>query len=221
MALGIERSRRRPGDGEPNVLNLNVLLIGHGQSGRSSVGNALIGGEVFQTGTCISGSSTTTECQLLRRTFSRYFRRQGAESDLVLRVVDTPPALPHPQIVHELCPDGVHVLVLVVRADLPHCDTHLKEHVETLFGPEWCRHTLLVLTHADHLKEAGLHRSIYLARTSDWLRALAEDVGGGVFFLDNSCDWPSIRGRPLRDQLLCLSARNHHRALRLRAEVSL
>ncbi|XP_029283559.1 GTPase IMAP family member GIMD1 [Cottoperca gobio] len=233
MALVTEHSRHgnnpfrilsgwcRHGDVEQNVLALNVLLLGDRQSGRSSVGNALIGGEEFQTGTCISGTSMTTEHRLRSRNFQRYFRRQGAESDLVLRVVDTPPPMPRPKSVHELCPEGVHVLVLVVRADLPHNNTHLVEQVETLFGPEWRCHALLVLTHADHLKEAGLQPAGYLSQTSDWLRALAEGVEGGVLFLENSCDWPSIRGRPLRDRLLRLSARNHHRALTVRTEVSL
>ncbi|XP_062301346.1 GTPase IMAP family member GIMD1-like [Scomber scombrus] len=206
---------------ERKVLTLNVLLLGDRQSGRSSVGNALIGGQEFQTGACISGVSMTTECRLLRRNFPGYFRRQGAESDLTLRVIDTPPLLPQPQRVHELCPEGVHVVVLVLRADLPHLNTHLEEHLETLFGPEWCRHTLLVLTHADHLKEAELQPAVYLTQTTDSLRALAEEVVGGVLFLDNSCDWPSIRGQPLRDRLLRLSARNHHTVLTVRTEVSI
>nr|XP_033507959.1 GTPase IMAP family member GIMD1-like [Epinephelus lanceolatus]XP_033507960.1 GTPase IMAP family member GIMD1-like [Epinephelus lanceolatus] len=209
---------RHLGDSERDVLALNALLLGDRQSGRSSVGNALIGGEEFKTGTCISGISMTTEHKLLSRNFPKYFRRRGAESDLVLRVIDTPPHVIQSHRVHELCPEGVHVVVLVVRADLLHDNTHLTEHVETLFGPEWRRHALLVLTHADHLKEAGLHPSVYLTQTSDWLRALAEEVGGGVLFLDNSCDWPSIRGRPLRERLLRLSARNHHRALTVRTE---
>ncbi len=127
-----------------------------------------------------------------------------------------------------MCPTKVHV----------HTHTHTHTHcngcdvladsvyfvcvgVQTVFGPEWRRHALLILTHVDHLREAGLHLSDYLTQTSDWLRALAERVEGGVFFLDNSCDWPSIRGRPLRDRLLRLSARNHHRALTVRTEVSL
>ncbi|KAM6894707.1 GTPase IMAP family member GIMD1-like [Lycodopsis pacificus] len=207
---------------ERKVLTLNVLLLGDRQSGRSSVGNALIGGDGFQTGICVSGDTVTTKHRLLSRNFQRFFRRQGAESDLTLRVVDTPPMLlPRPHNVHELCPEGVHVLVFVARADLPHDNTRLEEQVETLFGPGWRRHALLVVTHADHLEEAGLHPSDYLTQTSDWLRALAVEAGGGVSFLDNSRDWPSTRGRPLRDRLLRLSAGNHHRALTVRTEVSL
>uniref|UniRef100_UPI0037E74BB7 GTPase IMAP family member GIMD1-like n=1 Tax=Semicossyphus pulcher TaxID=241346 RepID=UPI0037E74BB7 len=209
------------GDVKRNMQALNVLLLGDRQSGRSSVGNALIGGEEFQTGPCISGISMTTECQLLSRTFQNFFRRKGAESDLMLRVIDTPPLLPRPSNVHKLCPDGVHVLALVVRADLTHENTHLEEHAESLFGPEWRRHALLVVTHANHLKKAGLQLSDYLTQTSDWLRALSEEVEGGVFLMDNSCDWPLIRGRPLRERLLRLSARNHHRALTVQTEVSL
>ncbi|KAM7376886.1 hypothetical protein PAMA_013585 [Pampus argenteus] len=209
----------RHGDGERKVLTLNVVLLGSRQSGRSSVGNALIGGQEFQTG--VAGVSMTTECHLIRRTFPRYFRRQGAESDLMLRVIDTTQLLPHPQSVHELCSGGVHVVLLVLRADLPHLNTHLEQHVETLFGPEWYRHTLLVFTHADHLKKVGLQPSVYLTQIPDSLRVLAKKVVGGVSFLDNSCDWPSNRGRPLRDQLLRLSARNHHTALTVRTDVSL
>ncbi|XP_060951695.1 GTPase IMAP family member GIMD1-like [Limanda limanda] len=208
-------------DNERKVLKLNVLLLGDKQSGRSSVGNALIGGHEFQTGTYISGASMTTEFQVLSRNFPRYFRRQGAESDLTLRVIDTSPLPPHPQSVHELCPEGVHVLVVVVRADQSHENTHVEKHGERLFGPEWRRHALLVITHADYLEKAGLHPSVYLSQTSDWLRALSNEAAGGVLFLDNSCDWPLIRGQPLRDGVLRLSARNHHRAVKVRTEFTL
>ncbi|XP_075307954.1 GTPase IMAP family member GIMD1-like [Odontesthes bonariensis] len=206
---------------EQNALVLNVLLLGDGQSGRSSVGNALIGAHDFRTGRGAPGVPTETECRLLGRNFPKYFRRQGAESDLGLRVIDTPPERPHAQSVHKLCPEGVHVLVIVVRADLLRENTHLQQHTESLFGPVWYNHALLVITHADHLTEAELNPTVYLSRTADWLRALAEKVSGGVCFLDNSCDWPSTRGRPLRDRLLNLSAKNHHQALRVRTGVEL
>ncbi|XP_026225073.1 GTPase IMAP family member GIMD1 [Anabas testudineus] len=217
----LSRWIRQGDDDDRDVLVLNVLLLGNRQSGRSSVGNALIGGHGFQTGTHIFADSVTTEFQVLSRNYPGFFRRQGKECDLVLRVIDTPPLLPHPQSVHKLCPEGVHVLVLIVRADLPHDNAHLEQHVERVFGPEWQSHALLVLTYADQVKKAGLDTSDYLAQTTHWLRALAEVVTGGVLFLDNSYDWPLMTGEPLRDRLLHLSARNHHRALKVRTEVSL
>lgn len=85
------------------------------------------GGEEFQTGASISGDSTMSKCQLLWRNFPKFFRRQGAESDLLLRVVDTPPTFPCPYDIARLCPEGVHVLVLVLRVDLVHTSSHLKE----------------------------------------------------------------------------------------------
>lgn len=88
------------------------------------------GGHGFQTGTCVSGVSVTTECQVLRGNFPRYFRRQGAESDLLLRVIDTPPPPLPAESVHELCPEGVHVVVLVVRADVPQENTHVEWSAE-------------------------------------------------------------------------------------------
>ncbi|KAM4611661.1 GTPase IMAP family member GIMD1-like [Polymixia lowei] len=200
------------------VLDLNVLLLGDRQSGRSSVGNALIGGQEFPTGTCVSGVAVTTECQLLCRTFQSFFRRKGEETDLRLRVIDTPP-LPCPsqlrQSVCRLSPEGVHVVLLVVRADLPYDNPQLAQCAQTLFGPDWFRHALLVLTHVDHLREAGLKPSLYITQTSDSLRALADTVGGGALFLDNGSDWPVITGKPLRERLLSLSAGNHHCAMKM------
>ncbi|XP_014892026.1 GTPase IMAP family member GIMD1 [Poecilia latipinna] len=211
----------KPRDEQRDVLVLNVLLLGDRQSGRSSVGNALIGGDEFQTGTCVSGVSMTTDVRVLSRKFPAYFRRQGAESDLVLRVLDTPPVKLRPQSLHELCPGGVHVLVVVIRVDQLNENSQLLSHTESLFGPDWRRHAMLVFTHADHLEKAGLQPPTFLTQTSDWLSSLAEEVGGGVSFLDNSSDWPSIRGRPIRDQLLRLSAKNHHEALQFRSDQSL
>lgn len=88
------------------------------------------GGEEFQTGRSISVDSTTSDCQRLHRNFPKFFRRQGAESDLILRVVDTPPMFPLPCDVARLCPEGVHVLVLVLRVDLVHTGSHLEDFVQ-------------------------------------------------------------------------------------------
>ncbi|XP_038162021.1 GTPase IMAP family member GIMD1-like [Cyprinodon tularosa] len=203
---------------QQDVLVLNVLLLGERQSGRSSVGNALIGGHEFQTGTSVSGVPVTAELGVRSRKFSAFFRRQGAESDLMLRVMDTPPTKLRPQSLQELCTDGVHVVVVVVRVDQLNENSRLLHQAESLFGPEWRDHAMLVFTHADHLGEAGLQPSVYLSQTSDWLRTLAKEARGGAFFLDNNSDWPSVRGRPLRDKLLQLSAKNHHKALRFRPD---
>ncbi|XP_054876211.1 GTPase IMAP family member GIMD1-like [Poeciliopsis prolifica] len=204
-----------------DVVALNVLLLGDRQSGRSSVGNALIGGDEFQTGTCVSGVSMTTELRVLSRKFPAYFRRQGAESDLLLSVLDTPPGKLRPQRLRALCPGGLHVLVVVIRADQLQENSQLLSNTESLFGPDWRHHAMLVLTHADHLEKAGLQPPAFLTQSADWLSSLAEEVGGGVSFLDNSSDWPSVRGRPIRDQVLRLSAKNHHKALQFRSDQSL
>ncbi|XP_008290896.1 GTPase IMAP family member GIMD1-like [Stegastes partitus] len=206
----------RHDEDQRGLLALNVLLLGDRQSGRSSVGNALIGGHEFRTGAV----SMTTECRRLSRRFPRCFRRQGAESDLLLSVVDTPPCVPRPHAVHELCPEGVHVIAVVVRVDLPQENTHLVQHAELLFGPSWRHHAVVVFTHSDRLKEAELQPAAFLSQAADWLKALAEEAGGGVWFLDNGCDWPSVRGRPLREQMIRLSAKNHHRAARVRTDGS-
>ncbi|XP_055012611.1 GTPase IMAP family member GIMD1-like [Boleophthalmus pectinirostris] len=205
-------SEESTGDGT-TTLPLNVLLLGERQSGRSSVGNALIGGAVFHTGPSFGGVSVTSHPQRVCRIFPRYFRRNGAESHLLLRVLDMPPAQPRPQEVHALCPEGVHVIVMVVRADLISEETQVERDAESLFGPDWFKHSLLVLTHADRLKEAGIDPSLFLTQAADWLRALADRAVGGVLFVDSGSDWPSLTGEPIRERVLSLSARNHHQTL--------
>uniref|UniRef100_A0A3B4A1Y0 Uncharacterized protein n=1 Tax=Periophthalmus magnuspinnatus TaxID=409849 RepID=A0A3B4A1Y0_9GOBI len=78
---------------------------------------------------------------------------------------------------------------------------------------DWFKHSLLVLTHVDDLKEAGLQPSLFLAQAPDWLRALADRAAGGVLFVDSGSDWPSLTGEPIRERVLSLSARNHHQTL--------
>lgn len=84
------------------------------------------GGNEFQTGSNVHDVSMTTESRLLSRNFPKYFRRQGAETDLTLRVVDTPPLTADPLGLQESCPEGVHVLVIVARADRP-CGAHVQK----------------------------------------------------------------------------------------------
>ncbi|KAG7252195.1 hypothetical protein CRUP_021219 [Coryphaenoides rupestris] len=209
----------RPISGGSEVLSLDVLLLGDRQSGRSSVGNALIGGEEFGSQGGVSGISVATEHR--SRTFRSFFRRKGAETDLRLVVTDSPP-LPHPsQSGATACtwlPESVHVMLLVVRADLPGEDSHLAHCAQSLGGPDWAQHAVLLLTHADHLKRAELTPASFLSQAPHWLSSLAEMVGGGAMFMDNSSDWPLIRGVPLRDRVLSLSARNQHSALRTRPD---
>uniref|UniRef100_A0A3P8TJW3 AIG1-type G domain-containing protein n=1 Tax=Amphiprion percula TaxID=161767 RepID=A0A3P8TJW3_AMPPE len=92
----------------------------------------------------------TTSCHLLSRRFPRCFRRQGTESDLLLRA---------------------------------------------LLGPEFRRHSVIVFTHSDSLKEAELHPSVFLSRAPDWLRALADEAGGGVCFLDNKNNFLNVNNQ--------------------------
>lgn len=70
----------------------------------------------------------------------------GAESDLIMRVLDTPPMLPRPHDVARFCPEGVHVLVLVLRADLPHTNTHLEEYVQVHTHTSTCTLTIKMYT---------------------------------------------------------------------------
>ena len=85
--------------------------------------------------------------------------------------------------------------------------------VQAVLGPGWNSHALLVVTHADSLREAGLQMEPYLTQASDSLRDLIDTVGGRCLFLNGSSDWPEIEGRPLRDRILALSAQNRHTAL--------
>ncbi|KAM8900374.1 uncharacterized protein AB9W97_010324 [Spinachia spinachia] len=128
---------------------VRLVLLGERETGKSSAGNAVLGGvALFRAG------AVTEECD-----------RQQAEVGMrLVTVVDTPgwesgaggatPERVKREIVGSvaLCPPGPHALLLTLRVDTLVRAAHVREHLELLGDGAW-RHTILLFTHGDQLRE--------------------------------------------------------------------
>lgn len=131
-------------------MQLKIVLLGGRNSGKSSVGNLILGKEEFVT-------KERTSC----------LRRVGMVAGRRVTVVDTPgwwcdfsaqdtPRLVKRDIVNSvsLCSPGPHAFLIVVKAGSAFSERRrraVEEHVSLLGDGVW-RHCLVVITSADHFR---------------------------------------------------------------------
>ncbi|XP_032043422.1 GTPase IMAP family member GIMD1 [Aythya fuligula] len=180
-------------------MTINLVVLGRTQTGKSAAGNSLLGSDDFESR--LSPSSVTTCCSLGRSChISGITRRDGCELALRVRVLDTP-GFPHSSLSKERVreavrsalaqhfrEEGLHLALLVLRADLPLCpdeNEHTVQFIQELLGPTWKDFTAVLLTHADKAKEAGFSEEVYLHSVSSTLLSLLSSVQHKYVFLDN------------------------------------
>ncbi|XP_062324349.1 GTPase IMAP family member 8-like [Osmerus eperlanus] len=163
-----------------------VLLGGRGLGGRqdcskSSVGNLLLRGDVFETGA---------------RNAKNVLRQQEVWGRK-LTVVDTPgcmwpcPLSLTPQLDQQelqrnvyLCPPGPHAFLLIIPVECPFDAEHraaLEEHLSSLFSKQVWRHIIIVITAEAPLLSTSLQE---LIRGQPVIQQLVRKAGGRCHFLD-------------------------------------
>ncbi|MEQ2187405.1 hypothetical protein GOODEAATRI_004422 [Goodea atripinnis] len=128
---------------------VRLVLLGERETGKSCAGNALLG----KTGFFQAGVVTEESV-----------RQQAEVARVMVTVVDTPGweagvAGATPERVKReimcsvaLCPPGPHALLVTLRVDTLVRAGHIREHLELLGEGVW-RHTILLFTHGDQLRE--------------------------------------------------------------------
>ncbi|KFV19202.1 GTPase IMAP family member GIMD1 [Tauraco erythrolophus] len=184
---------------DSNEMIINLVVLGRTQTGKSAAGNSLLGSSDFES--ICSPSSVTACCSLGRSCrISGIIRRNGGEIALRVRVLDTP-SYPHSSLskeqvrdtvrsalAHHFGEEGLHLALLVLRADLPLCpddSDHTTKFIQELLGPTWKDFTAVLLTHADKAEEAGFREEAYLRSASSTLLSLLSSVQNKYIFLDN------------------------------------
>lgn len=128
---------------DSNEMTINLVVLGKTQTGKSAAGNSLLGSADFESRLC--PSSVTTRCSLGRSgRISGLIRRNGCESALRVRVLDTP-SYPHSALGKQQVRDtvraalaqhfgeeGLHLALLVLRADLPLCPDESHDTVQLI-----------------------------------------------------------------------------------------
>ncbi|KAK2493703.1 hypothetical protein MC885_006471 [Smutsia gigantea] len=181
---------------DSNKMAINLALFGMTQSGKSSAGNILLGSTDFHSS--FAPCSVTKDCSLGRSChLNGFIRRAGQEISLQVQVLDTP-GYPHSRLseehvkqeikealAHHFGQEGLHLALLVQRADLPLCGQEASSPVwmiQELLGHAWKNYTAIVFTHAEKIEEAGFSEDEYLHKASDTLLTLLNSIQGRCIF---------------------------------------
>ncbi|XP_078541518.1 GTPase IMAP family member 4-like [Lissotriton helveticus] len=167
---------------------LRMVLVGRLAAGKSASGNSILGQKVFKSGT--SSNAVTLECK------DGTCNRDGRK----IVVVDTPglfdPVILNSEMARELAKSvvksapGPHAFVLVIEAGrfTPE-EAEAVRDIQTLFGEEASRFTLVLFTRMDGLQAAGVTLEEHIRGADPKLREVLEGCGGRYLGFNKRASW--------------------------------
>lgn len=183
--------------GSRRLPELRLVLLGERETGKSSAGNAILGGPGY-----FKSGEATEEC----------LRQQIEVSNRLVTVVDVPgweggPKGTTPERVKReigmsvtLCPPGPHAFLLTLRVDALVRAQSVREHMELLGETVW-RHTLLLFTRGDQLRE-GVTIEQHIQGGGKELRWLVERCSNRFHAISSNSYWESPNSKTQMTELL-------------------
>uniref|UniRef100_A0A8C4SY67 GTPase IMAP family member 8 n=1 Tax=Erpetoichthys calabaricus TaxID=27687 RepID=A0A8C4SY67_ERPCA len=148
---GTHGTQQDTNSAEGREKELRIVLLGRSGTGKSAVGNRILGRDVFRAE--YNSASVTVKCE-----------KRSAEIDKWrVTVIDTPgffnPRFSNEKVSQEvqrcieMSSPGPHVFLVVVK--IPHFteqDREILSKVQKLFGEKITSHILIIFSHGDRLK---------------------------------------------------------------------